>query len=263
MVIEKIVSLKTAIRNPLWVFVIGGIISAVCLIVSYFVSPTSSGMFFTFLITIAMTPFMINLARYEEAKQEEVSKTGKQFGLLYRYSDMLRVYTAFFCGMIFFLSITYLALPHDVVSKMFQDQIQEISLIRGSAVISDTFTKIVVNNVSVLMLTFLFSFLFGAGAIFILAWNASVLSTAIGLAAQSIGGVKALPLAVLVFFPHGSLEILAYFIGGISGGLVSAAITRRKSLGFGFIMKDSLELIAVSVLLLVLAGLLESIQIAI
>lgn len=261
MVLEKIVSLRVAIKNPLLIFFIGAVVSISCLIVSYLVFETSLGLFSTFLVTIAMMPFMLNLTRYEEARQEEILIAGKGYGMLHRYRDILKVYVSFFCGMILALSLLYILLPEAVVTDLFQDQITQINLIRGKFDFSGTFTKIVLNNTGVLFLSFLFSFLFGAGAVFILAWNASVLSTAIGMAAQTIGGLKGLPLAVLIFFPHGSLEILAYFIGGIAGGFVSVAITRKKSMGFWLVVKDSFKLMLVSLVLLVVAGVIETIAI--
>jgi uncharacterized membrane protein SpoIIM required for sporulation len=182
--------------------------------------------------------------------------------ILQRHRDVLRVYTAFFCGMILSLSIVYLMMPVDVVEKLFEDQIREINVVRGMITFGGNFQKIIINNLGVLSISFLLSFLFGAGAIFILAWNASVLSTAIGIAARTIGGVKGLPLAVLMFFPHGSLEILAYFIGAISGGLISTAITRKESPKFMFILKDTCQLVAVSVLILAIAAAVESVQLS-
>lgn len=261
MVLEKLISLRAALRNPLLVFVIGGIVSVICLLVSFLVFEVNVGLFFTFLVTIAMMPFMVNLGRYEEARQEELIIKKKELNILQRNRDILKVYIAFFLGMIVALSLLFMTLPETTVEKLFDDQIKEIEMIRGNIIFGNTFLTIVTNNVSVLTLAFLFSFLFGAGAIFILTWNSSILSTAIGLTAKSIGGFTSLPLAVLVFFPHGSLEILAYFIGGISGGFVSAAITRRKSLGFWFIVKDSLILMLFSVLLLIIAGFIETIAI--
>lgn len=263
MVLEKLISLRAALKNPLLVFVIGGIVSVICLLISFLVFETSVGLFFTFLVTIAMMPFMVNLVKYEEARQEELIIRGKERSLLQRNRDILKVYIAFFCGMIFALSLLFMILPEKTVERLFDDQIREIEMIRGKVIFGDTFLTIVTNNISVLILSFLFSFLFGAGAIFILTWNSSILSTAIGLTAKSIGGFRALPLAVLVFFPHGSLEILAYFIGGIAGGFVSAAVTRRKSLGFWFIVRDSLFLMIFSVLLLIVAGFIEAIAIVV
>lgn len=197
---------------------------------------------------------MINLIRYSEAKEEELIKRRKNLNLFQRHREILIVYTAFFTGMILALSILFLMLPQPVVNKLFSDQINEINLIRGRVAFPGTFLTIIVNNLGVLFLSFLFSFLFGAGAVFILAWNASVLAAAIGMAAGSLRG---LPFAVLAFFPHGSLEILAYFIGGIAGGMVSVAITRRKSEWASFIFKDSVKLLFLAVILLDIAAAVE------
>src|SRR3990170_2563457 len=169
MVLEKMVSVKTAIRNPLWVFAIGAVVSLACLTVAYLVAITSVGFFMSFLITMTMVPFMLNLSRFDEARQEEWLKTGRPAGILQRNGDVLKVYSAFFCGMIFSLSLLYFALPDMYVERLFQDQINEINVIRGSITFGGVFTKIVLNNISVMFISFIFSFIFGAGAIFILA----------------------------------------------------------------------------------------------
>lgn len=260
MVLERLISFKDAIKNPTWVFVIGGIISVICLFVSFVFFKESIGLFTSLLVTIAATPMMISLIRYHESQEESFPEAFDKMNVFQRHRDVLKVYTAFFCGMILSLSIVYLLLPVGTVEKLFEDQMNEIKIIRGSIAFGTDFQKIVFNNVGVLSLSFLFSFLFGAGAIFILAWNASVLSTAIGISAKTIGGVKGLPLAVLMFFPHGSLEILAYFIGAIAGGLISTAITRKKSPKFMFIVKDTSQLMIISVIILIIAAAIEAVQ---
>lgn len=262
MVLERLVSIRTAMKKPVWMFVIGGIVSVACLIISYLVFQTSVGMFTAFLVTFAVTPFMVNLTSMEEAREEQIPDIEKM-NIFQRHRQILSVYIAFFAGMILTLSIVYLSFPSPVVQKIFEDQINEITLIRGNVTFGGTYETILLNNLGVLFLTFLFSFLFGAGAVFILAWNASVLAAAIGMAAKSIGGIAAFPLATLMFFPHGSLEILAYFIGGIAGGLVSAVISKRKSGKMFLIIKDSLQLMAVSVVLLIVAAFIESFQIVV
>jgi uncharacterized membrane protein SpoIIM required for sporulation len=210
---------------------------------------------------MALTPFMVNLLSYEEAREEELVKKRKKLNILQRHRDIIKVYTYLFCGMVLSLSIIFIMLPEQLTEQIFEDQISEIKIIRGSFVFSGDFPKILSNNIGVLSLSFLFSFLFGSGAIFVLAWNASVLSAAIGLLAKSIGGMKGLPLAILTFFPHGSLEILAYFIAGIAGGIISAAIVRRRSKQFWFIVSDTFQLMLVSFVLLVMAAIIESIHI--
>lgn len=260
MVLENIVSISDAVRRPWWMFFIGGIVSLISLFVSFVVFPSSVGLFTVFLITFAMTPFMVKLMNYEEEREEQLIKKHLDEGtnFLQRHKEPLLIYTAFFSGMIIFMSLAFLVLPQDLVQKLFEDQINQINIIKGSATAFGTLEKIIVNNIGVLFIAFLFAFLFGSGAIFILAWNASILAAAIGIAAQSIGGVAALPLAILIFFPHGSLEILAYFIGGIAGGLISASFIRKRSQLFPIILKDSLILLAVAVVLLLIAAFVET-----
>ncbi len=256
--LEGLISIKEAIKNPSWVFVISGVVSFICLIVAILVFETSIGLFTSLLITLAMTPFMLNLVRYEEERDEQLAETFKDMNFMERHRDILIIYTAFFCGLVLSMTIAYVVLPNNISQRMFMDQITEINKIRGKITFSDTLVGIVTNNVGVLFLSFLLSFLFGAGAILILAWNGSILAAAIGSIAKSAGGVKAIPVAALPFLPHGMFEILAYFIGGIAGGLVSAAIMRRKSGNFKFVMRDSMDLMLVSVFLLIIAGLIES-----
>jgi uncharacterized membrane protein SpoIIM required for sporulation len=208
-----------------------------------------------------MTPFMLNLTMYHEAKEEQ-EKDFSEMNFIQRHKDVLKIYTAFFAGMILSLSILYIVLPENISQKLFQDQVKEINTIRGSFASFETFGKILTNNLGVLFLSFLFSFIFGAGAVFILSWNATVLATAIGISSEAIGGIKALPMATLMFFPHGSLEILAYFIGGIAGGLVSAVITRRHSKNFWFIIKDGSLLMLISVAILLGAAVIETVEMA-
>jgi uncharacterized membrane protein SpoIIM required for sporulation len=257
MVLERLIGLKTAVQSPFSMFIVGAVVSIACLVISFIVFSDSVGMFTTILITMAMTPFMVRMLWHEEEDtEEEIIHHEENF--LTRHSDVLQVYGAFFCGVVLALSITFIVLPEKYVQPIFEDQINEINVIRGNFLNFSIFERILLNNISVLTISFLFSFLFGSGAIFILAWNATVLSTAIGLAAKSFGGVAGFPMAVLMFFPHGSLEILAYLVGAVGGGLVSSAVVRKHSKCFWSICEDSLKLMAIAVVLLVVAAFVES-----
>lgn len=259
---EKIVSIRDAIRHPVWMFLIGGVVSVACSFIAFLVFPSSPGLFMVFLITLAMTPFMVNLMSYEEAETEGEIEKKINLNFFQRHTDVLRIYMTFFTGMIFALSILFLTLPQKTVEKLFGDQINEINLIRGNFALPSTFEKILFNNIGVMGLAFLFAFLFGSGAIFILAWNASVLASAIGLTAKSIGGFTGLPAALLTFFPHGSFEIVAYFIAGIAGGLVSAVVARKKSRWFWVVVQDSFKMIGLATFFLIIGAIIESMMIS-
>jgi len=113
------------------------------------------------------------------------------------------------------------------------------------------------NNIYVLIFILVFSLIFGAGVIFILAWNASVIAAAIAIFSKS--ELSALPLALGRYFIHGIPEIAAYFVAALAGGIISIAVIRRdvETEKFWEILQDSLNLIIVAVVVLFLAALME------
>jgi uncharacterized membrane protein SpoIIM required for sporulation len=135
------------------------------------------------------------------------------------------------------------------------------------------FSKIFFNNVKVLLFAILFSFVFGAGAIFVLAWNASVIGTAIGnfirgnlaLYSELIGLDRiakyfhVISIGLFRYVIHGIPEILAYFVGALAGGIISVAIIKHDfgSVKFEHIVLDAADLLFISIGLLFLAAVLE------
>jgi uncharacterized membrane protein SpoIIM required for sporulation len=118
-------------------------------------------------------------------------------------------------------------------------------------------SSILANNFLVMITILVFSLLFGAGAIFILAWNASVIGVAIGLFSQ--GAITQVPASLLRYLVHGIPEIAAYFVAALAGGIISVAIIKH---GFGKkkfwrVMRDSLDLIIIALVILILAAILE------
>ncbi|MEK6872512.1 MAG: stage II sporulation protein M [Nanoarchaeota archaeon] len=117
--------------------------------------------------------------------------------------------------------------------------------------------NIFVNNIYVLIFTLIFSLIFGAGAIFILAWNASVISAAIGIFSES--SLSNIPLGLVRYMIHGIPEIGSYFAVALAGGIISIAVIKHdlKSEKFWIILQDSLNLIIFAIVLLFVAALIE------
>ena len=254
-VLERILEVKYGRKQPLLIFFLGFIVSIIALFISYTVFKESTGLFTVVIISLVMVPFMNKMLHYEE---HETEKTGERETFFQRHGDVISAYAALFCGMVLAMSVVFVILPEDVVEKIFDEQIKEVNLIQGRFTFGSQFLDIFSNNMSVLMISFLFSFLLGTGAILILSWNASVLSSAIGLLAKSFGGVRGIPVAILTFIPHGFFELTAYFIGAIAGGLISAAVMRKRSYKFWYIIKDCMKLLMVSVVLLVIGAVIET-----
>jgi uncharacterized membrane protein SpoIIM required for sporulation len=162
---------------------------------------------------------------------------------------------------------------------MFQVQTDTLQTIRGSVTgmtIIDqltTFQVIFFNNIKVLVFAILFSFVFGAGAIFVLTWNAYVIGTAIGnfirgslsLYSELIGFDKigkyfhVITIGLLQYSLHGIPEILGYFTAALAGGIISVAVIKHDlgTAKFEHIVLDSADLLLLSIGLLFVAALLE------
>ena len=131
-----------------------------------------------------------------------------------------------------------------------------------------TFSDFFLNNTQVMILIFILSMLFGAGAIFILAWNASVIGVYAGLIVNSfvIKGfpltnayIFGVPVALVSIALHGIPEIMAYFFAGIAGGILSVGVMREKlgSRNFKIIFIDSLKFLLIAEVFIAFAAWLE------
>ena len=118
-----------------------------------------------------------------------------------------------------------------------------------------SFVKIVQNNLQVMLFAFVFSLVFGAGAVFIITWNASILGVAI---ARVAGHPLNIPVTALRYVPHGVPEIAAYLLAGLAGGILSAAVIREHdSRVLKVIAMDSAKIMLLALALVIVAGAIE------
>jgi len=184
---------------------------------------------------------------------------------------------AIICGAII-ASASWYTLPSDS-ETLFETQTNTINQINSQVTGMtshnrlSTFSSIFFNNIKVLIFCILFSFLYGAGAIFVLTWNASVIGTAIGnyirtnlaTAAHLVGAEQAahhlnvISIGLLKYVVHGVPEILAYFVAALAGGIISVAVIKHDFKGrkFEHIILDSADLLLISLGILFVAAVLE------
>jgi uncharacterized membrane protein SpoIIM required for sporulation len=225
----------------------------------------------TFTVMFSM-PFIYYTIRFEEKK---ITLGTGSFKLLKEHRKALYAFMWLFLGFVVALSFWYIILAS---AQSFRAQIETYCLINrpgnfneciaqygledssfstGFATNKERLFLIFTNNVYVLLFTLIFSLIFGAGVIFILAWNASVIAAAVGIFSNS--SLSNLPIALLRFMIHGIPEILAYFVVALAGGLVSVAIIKHETgtEKFWEVLHDSLNLIILAVIVLFLAALIE------
>ncbi len=270
MVLELLMNPRRAERTPWEMFFVGFVYAIIGLLLAVWIFPEHAGLVMVFLTTLACTYLVQGTLRREEAK-DEVSK--KDF-LLKEHRNALTYLVFLFIGFVVAFSLLYIFLPATIVESVFDIQIRTIGAINSSFSADTLFlSKIFFNNIKVLFFCVLFAFFYGAGAVFILAWNASIVGAAIGTfvrtglaeIAQETGliGVShylsIFSLGLLRYMTHGVFEILAYFTAALGAGIISIAVVRHNfgSKSFMKVVSDSSYLILLSVVILFLAALIE------
>jgi hypothetical protein len=287
MVLEGILKSKEVRKHPFTMLALAMALSSIGIIVGYYTFPEHASILGLALVTIGMMPILHTIFVKEET--EEATKPGSCLTFIERHFDLIKIYAFFFIGLIISYSLWYVALPVEMRETVFSEQekaIEDIGKLRtahtGQAFLFTGpcgenywcwFDVIFANNAMVLLLAILLSFIYGVGAIFLIAWNASVLAVVIGkdmlqlmapYAAMGVFGKVAAYFHGLFnaigFIPHGMPEIIGYFVGAIAGGIISVAISKGKFMSHEFttIAKDALVLILIALLLLFFAALIEA-----
>lgn len=229
------------------------------------VSGNNAGHLVIAFICIGTAPMMVRLIMIEEEEDETTHES--EINLLSRHGDLFAVYGFYFLGIIAAISLVFVLLPPALEQPTFGPQLTELNAIKALATAHATtncgFTCLLSNNLTVLALELLFSFIFGAGAAYIITWNASIVGVLIGMTAKAAPGnpvlnyLVALPISLVKLFPHGFFEIGAYFFGGIAGGMLSAMVIRghwhNKS-----VIKDIATITAIAVVMIVIGAVIES-----
>lgn len=246
MVLESLLFPLKAEQKPWSMIFIGALYSSVAVFLSLWIFEKQASFVMVFFIVLASVPLVYNAMKYEESKDLKIDTEKK---LIIEHNRVIFFLLFLFLGMTLSGVFWYVVLPSETVGKVYGEQIRTIAEINnrvsanvtGFAAGTNILFKILFNNLKVLIFCILFAFIYGAGAIFILTWNATVISAAIGnairsklaVAAAGAGFAKAtgyfsiISTGFLKYALHGSLEIAAYFYGGLAGGIISFAIIRN------------------------------------
>ena len=275
MVLESLFNPFTVKRRPWEMFFAGFIYAVVGLLLAYFVFREVAGILMVFLIVMATIPMLYTTIKNEE---ELDLKIDREWVILKEHSRVLLYLIFLFLGITAALVLSYLTLPSEMTSSIFALQEKAITNVNqniqghitGGVAQLDFFIRIFMNNLKVLFFCLVFSLLYGTGAIFILTWNASVIAVAIGglikselaqvasltglVSLSSYAGITAF--GVFRYMTHGILEIAAYFVMGLAGGILSIALIKHN-FQEDRVLVDALDLIFISVGLLLIAGVVE------
>ena len=242
------------------------VVSLASIFLSQLIFPgPSTGRIITLFTTVIMAPIIYRIFIYEEELEREEAEGKIKESFLQRHQETVLLFSLFFIGNFLAIFIFSLVAPEDFIKSVFDDQLTEISRISSlsgdlitSAAVSNILEVIVLNNLRVMTLAFLLSFLIGTGAIIILSWNASILALYLANFVRQ-GLIEDFLVRSLSIIPHAPIEILAYFLAGIGGGILSVGIIREKikSKEFILVFRDSLLMMGLAVLSVVIGAYVE------
>jgi uncharacterized membrane protein SpoIIM required for sporulation len=274
MVLELLLNPKKAERKPWELFFLGLVYAAISFGLSYWVFREYMSIGMVALTAICSVPIIYNIFKLEEEKDELMPK--KEHWLIKEHGKALEAFTFLFLGFVVSFLILFTVLPSGTVEQTFSAQINTIAQVKSTAAatgqFADSITSLVpilMNNLKILIFCFILSFFFGAGAIFVLTWNASVVAVAIGIFVRNsllshispsfAAYSHVLSLGVFKYMTHGIFEVAAYFVGALAGGILSIAVIRHEfgTSEFKKVMLDSLDSFALAIIIIVIAALIE------
>ncbi len=285
MVLESIFNAENAEKHPFYLVIFGFVIVIVASLLSLWIFESYSTLVFVFLTTLASVPLIYRTIKLEEKK--DLEDHSEKF-LLKEHWKALRFFMCLFFGAVLGIILLYIIMPGSTVNVLFESQIATLNTINpgGNAAVTGhvgitanvsqrfgLFRSVLFNNLNVTIFCILFSFLYGVGAIFILIWNASVIGVAIGnfirsnlaMFSHMVGLEKAanylsvVTIGLLKYTIHGIPEILAYFVAGLAGGIISIAVIKHNlnTRKFEHVLLDSADLILIAIGLIIVAAFLE------
>ena len=276
--LESLINPRRAEKGPWKMFFIGLVYSSLSLLLVHWfftqdvVLSKFSGMIVVTFCVMFSLPFLYFLIRLEESEDEQVEGI---LGVLKVHSDAVYAFMWLFLGFIIAFAFWHMVLQD---SNLLNAQIETYCMINSPGNIEDCVAKydfsqkitstgaatkelrllsIIENNVYVMIFTLVFSLIFGAGAIFVLAWNASVIAAAIGIFSKY--QIIEIPFGVARYMIHGFPEIAAYFITALAGGIFGFGILKNgiKNPKFLKIIENTVVLLFIAIIILVIAAIIE------
>ena len=276
--LESLINPKRAEKGPWKMFFIGLLYASLSvLLVKIFFSSDPvlikySGLLVVTFCVMFSLPFMYYIIKQEEEEDEIVEGLRRIWSV---HKDAVFALIWLFLGFVIAFSFWFLVLQD---SNLLNAQIETYCSINSPSSIAECVTQystgtfigptgytigvprflsILENNFYVLVFTLLFSLIFGAGAIFVLAWNATVIASAIGIFTKF--ELSQIPYGLLRYMIHGLPEITAYFLTALAGGILGAGFIRNglNNRRFLHVLENVVVLLFAAIIILIIAGFME------
>lgn len=205
-----------------------------------------------FLVALVALTFAYPVTKYMRKRiGEELHNKIDETQLLLRHDiELIVFWSIFIASTVGF----FLATP---LVKDFSAQANFFSSISGYLTNEGlSFASILANNLGVLALTFILSFISVAGLLLVVVWNASILSYVLKFAVTDQPTI----IRALGYLSHGLIEIAGFVLAGISAVILAYKFEHLKHEKHkSVLLKDSILLLLIGIMFIVFAAFIETI----
>ncbi len=263
MVFEQLYSADFLHEHPAYGFLLGIAYTILALFIALVIFPEDPALIAIGLISLFLIPSLSKLTDRTEISETALPDLKSFLRSVFPYT---KVYVSIFFGIFFTFAFFSIILPHIAASHLFSTQLNIVTGGKAGAFSTSLWLDLFSWNMQVLGLSFLLSLIAGNGAIFFIAWNASVWGTIFGnLAKTAAVATTANPfilflLVILSVFPHTFLEGLSYMLAAISGTTLSTGMVREPlvSRNMWLVLKYNLILLLLAIGVLAVGMLVET-----
>lgn len=251
---------QKAERHPIEMVLIGIFYSSLSILLGSWIFDSSQSLAIVFLTVLSCLYVVQGAIRVEEKKEKNYNS---EKWILKEHKGVVILIVSLFVGFMISFTLWSFFLPEEIGLEIFDLQktsIDQIKVITGKAIFPDSFSIILFNNLKIILISLIFALFYGAGAIYILVWNASVMGYVMGTIVRESTNLLIIPTVMFKYSLHGLPEMLAYILAAIAGGILYFAFLRGDLLRkerLKRIIIDIGVLVLISVILLILAALVE------
>jgi len=238
-------------KKPAFAAIAAAFFVLIGFIAAFFVFSANLSMAIITFGSLLLLPFIIKVLEPDTEYEPPRNKSQTLSDVFRTHNRLIIFYVFLFFGMALEYMLLFAVLPPTLSNDAFSNQIALMGP-AGHLGVPDAFVMILGNNVIILIIAFALSVFFGAGSIFVLNYNASIAGVLYGSAFRTmLWGVPAFSSNLLLFVPHTIIEILAYLLAAVGGGILVRGLTKDN-------IRDSSVLFVISFMILVLGAWIEA-----
>jgi len=248
-------------QKPVYALITAATFTLIGFVASFFIFSSAISIVMIAFSSLLMLPYVMKVLEPEKKKkkksslrhiQKDIWSLKSWYRVFQEHDKVVLFYIFLFFGMALEYTLLFALLPPGISDAAFSQQLEFLGP-AGSLFNAGLFWKIIENNIQILLICFAFSIFYGAGSIFVLNYNASIVGVIYGMGIKTMiwGGSAGVFANPLIFLPHTILEVLAYLLAAMGGGILS------KDPNDPEIQKDTMIIFLISLLIVFLAGFVE------